>query len=186
MNRVERQLAVHGDPGAVPGATRVLATVWRDDARLVYRLALAGSGLVLPPAADRPERRDDLWRATCAELFLATEGADGYLEWNLSPSGHWNLYRFDAYRAGGRPEPAVAAAPRVTRAAGACVVEATLPLAPLGLAAAPLLLGPAAVVAAAGGALSYWALAHPAPRPDFHDRRGFVLRLEPAAAAPEG
>lgn len=189
MNRLERHLRAFGGDPAGPAQPRVLATVWREPSRLHYRLALAGADLALPPPAAGPERRDDLWRTTCAELFLATDDGAGYLEWNLSPSGHWNLYRFDGYRSGGRPEPAVAdAAPRVTRATGACVVEGTLPLAPLGLAGAPLLLGPAAVVAAAGGALTYWALAHPADRPDFHDRRGFTLRLATVAAAagPEG
>jgi hypothetical protein len=189
MNRLERHLRAFGDVPAGPALPRVLATVWRDDARLHFRLALAGAELALPPAAAGTERRDELWRTTCAELFLAAEDGAGYLEWNLSPSGHWNLYRFDGYRSGGRREPTVTdAAPRVTRAAGACVLEGTLPLAPLGLAGVPLVLGPAAVVAGAGGVLTYWALAHPAARPDFHDRRGFTLRLAPVAAAagPEG
>ena len=34
---------------------------------------------------------------------------------------------------------------------------------------------------ATDGTLSYWALGHPAARPDFHDRRGFLLRLAPAS-----
>ena len=36
----------------------------------------------------------------------------------------------------------------------------------------------AAVVEETDGRLSYWALTHPAERPDFHHRDGFVLVLE--------
>ena len=36
----------------------------------------------------------------------------------------------------------------------------------------------AAVVEETDGRLSYWALTHPAERPDFHHRDGFVLPLE--------
>ena len=35
-----------------------------------------------------------------------------------------------------------------------------------------------AVVEETDGRLSYWALTHPAERPDFHHRDGFVLPLE--------
>jgi hypothetical protein len=56
-------------------------------------------------------------------------------------------------------------------------VRRHLPLRPLGLAFQPLEVGISAVVEATDGSLSHWALVHPAARPDFHDRRGFVLRL---------
>lgn len=159
----------------------VVATVCRRSERLVFRLTVTGMAHVLPAdQATNPERRDGLWRQTCAELFVGAVGAPGYLEWNLSPTGHWNLYRFDGYREGGRPEPAIVdAAPHVTRQTGQLAVEATLPLAPVRLADLALEVGVSAVIAEKGGALSHWALHHPAERPDFHDRRGFVLRLDP-------
>ena len=167
-------------PAGVP-AGAVVAHRERGRHELRYRLELSLPGLVLPPAAagaGAGERRDELWRHTCAELFLGIPGRRGYLEWNLSPSGHWNLYRFDDYRvrAGGVP-PAATPALRVERTGAGATVEALLPLVPLGLAAEPLELAACAVVEAAGGVLSWWAARHPAERPDFHDRRGFVLRL---------
>ena len=38
-------------------------------------------------------------------------------------------------------------------------------------------IGLTAVVETAGGPLCWWALHHPAPRPDFHHPGGHVLRL---------
>jgi hypothetical protein len=39
---------------------------------------------------------DDLFRG------LRADCADGYVEYNLSPSGAWAAYRFDGYREGMR------------------------------------------------------------------------------------
>ncbi len=65
------------------------------------------SKVLIPAAADAPRRRDRLWEETCLELFLGTEGSGEYWEFNLSPSGHWNVYRFTSYREGMREETAV-------------------------------------------------------------------------------
>ena len=53
------------------------------------------------PSQAEPGRADDLWRHTCFEAFVGGEGG-GYWEFNLSPSGQWASYRFDAYREGMR------------------------------------------------------------------------------------
>lgn len=171
--------------GAGPAAGTLEARVSRDARGLRYRLSLAVPDLVLPPPAGAPGRRHELWRTTCAELFIGAPPGRGYLEWNLSPSGHWNLYRFDDYREGGREAPEdVRARVSATRTVTGAVIEGTLPLGPFGLEASRLEVGACAVVETGGGALSHWAAHHPASRPDFHDRRGFVLRL-PAPAPPE-
>ncbi len=182
METLERHLVPFAAAAGRPPFL-VTARLGRGSGILALRVVMTGTGLLVPaPDGDGPGRRDGLWRHTCAELFVGTAGRPGYLEWNLSPSGHWNLYRFDGYREGGRPEPAISdAAPRVTNAGNALVLEADLPLEPLGLAADPLELGLSAVLQATDGTLSWWALGHPAARPDFHDRRGFLLRLAPAS-----
>ncbi|MBV1732472.1 MAG: hypothetical protein KUA38_09520, partial [Hydrogenophaga sp.] len=60
--------------------------------------------------------------------------------------------------------------------------EAILPAA----AGAPLMLGLSAILETRDGQLSYWALHHPAARPDFHHRAGFahVLDLPPFPTTP--
>src|SRR6185503_6002309 len=45
-------------------------------------------------------RRDELWKHTCFEAFIALDRAGGYFEINLSPSFDWAVYRFSGYRAG--------------------------------------------------------------------------------------
>jgi hypothetical protein len=57
--------------------------------------------LVLPEPVI-PERRDELWRTTCFELFLREPATGAYLEFNMSPSGNWAAYAFDGYRQGMR------------------------------------------------------------------------------------
>ena len=48
---------------------------------------------------------------------------------------------------------------------------------------APWQLGLSAVIEEAGGRLSYWALAHPPGRPDFHHSDCFALELAAALRA---
>jgi len=161
-----------------PAPSSVSGRLWRSGTRLVVEFAITGGQPV--DAASPPARRDGLWRRTCGELFVAAAGQPGYHELNLAPNGDWNLYRFDGYRAAGREEAAIAVLPAgITHADGELRLTIELPLAPLGLAEAELDIGVSAVLEAAGGAVSHWALVHPATAPDFHDRRAFTLRLPP-------
>ncbi|KEF41107.1 MAG: hypothetical protein ER33_13125 [Cyanobium sp. CACIAM 14] len=149
-----------------------------DRLSLFYRLEGPLEALRLPPPEPAPGRRDELWRSTCFECFLACEGARPYWEFNLSPSGDWNAYALEDYRQGLRPEPAY----RTLAARWVCgerrlTLEAAFPLPPSLPAGAPLQLGITAVIELAAGGLSYWALAHPGTEPDFHRRDGFLLRL---------
>ncbi len=139
------------------------------------------------PAPRAPRLATQLWVHTCFEAFVAIAGTDAYHEFNFAPSGEWAAYAFRSYRNGAlvgdeafaseAPGPAIAA--RHTDAH--LEVDATVPLAPLSSrhARAVLRLGLSAVVESTGGSLSYWALRHPAGKPDFHQRDAWVLRLEP-------
>jgi len=140
-------------------------------------------GRVVVPAGAAPARRDGLWRHTCFEMFVARSGEPGYREFNFAPSGDWAAYVFSGYRVA--PMPAVPApAIQVLR------TDTRLSLTALAgpgswpdPAAGPLEVALAAVIEADGGALGYYALGHPAARPDFHDRRGFALSLGRAVTA---
>jgi len=172
-------LVPFGDnPAAAP--FRLEAAAHRQGAGLQLRYDLSGplERLRLPAPAPAPERRDGLWEGTCFEAFLAEAGAEGYRELNLSPAGHWNLYRLDGYRRGLRPDPQVRALPfRLTRTAGHLQLELTLGLEGLDLAQAPLELALTAVLQHADGTCSFLALTHPGAEADFHRRDGFLLRL---------
>jgi hypothetical protein len=123
-------------------------------------------------------RADGLWAHTCCELFVRPAGSTACREFNFSPRGAWAAYDFSDYRAGMRPA-ALGSEPRLQlqQEEGAWTLAVTLPgadLAPAGHVG-ELLLGLCAVIEAPGGALAYWALAHPSARPDFHHRDAFVI-----------
>lgn len=132
------------------------------------------AALALPPPAP-PARTDELWRHTCLEVFIRPEGGEAYLEFNLAPSTRWAAYAFSGYREG--MSPADVPAPRIVveTTATSIRLQATLHDIPRG----PCRLALTAVVEEASGRKSYWALAHPTGRPDFHHAAGFVLDSPP-------
>jgi hypothetical protein len=185
-----RELLAHPATPLPLDCTLRAAAHWRAPDTLALRYELAGklAGLCLPEVAAQPGRRDGLWQNSCFELFMRSGHQHDYLEANFSPSGHWAAWVFRDYRA--NPVAVETTAPRVTiarRDAAALVLEAELAfdagllarLAPGERDASQCAwqLGLTAVLESQEGALSYWALAHPRPRPDFHDAAGHVYAL---------
>src|SRR5262245_11524502 len=169
-------------PAAEP-APVLRAGIERRGPRLSLRYVLGGAvrNVRLAERISEPRRLDDLWTQTCFEAFLAPARGDAYWEINLSPSGDWNVYRFDGYRRGMRPETRVpGAVTELDRAScGTVTLRAAIDLAPLPeLASGALDASLAAVVQMSDGTLSYWAAAHGTDRPDFHRRGSFVIRLD--------
>ena len=148
---------------------------------LAYRITGAAGGLYLPPS-ESPARADDLWKRTCFEAFVRPPGAQAYFEFNVSPSRHWATYQFDGYREGMRSPPE-AAQPRIEGRVtdDGYALDVALDLSPLpGLPLdAPWHVGVSAVIEAADGGRSYWALTHPPGKADFHHADGFSLVLAP-------
>lgn len=167
-------------------AARIAVEASRQDGgRLLLSYAVTGAidAIRLPPAG-APERRDGLWRHTCFEAFLGTVPGGPYVEINLSPSTAWAAYRFDGYRAGMRPLPAITTpAIAVERGAETFTLRAELSLHALP-ALAPATawrLALAAVIEDRDG-VSHWALVHPPGPPDFHHPDGATLTLVPICA----
>lgn len=128
----------------------------------------------LPPIV-APTRADELWRHTCFEAFIRPGSNPAYFEFNFAPSTQWAAYEFDGYRSGMRA--AEIAAPRIDTliAPARLSLHATLEL--RALPPGPWRLGLSAVIEEANGRLSYWALAHPAGRPDFHHADCFTCEF---------
>ena len=136
---------------------------------------------ILVSAPDVPRIATQLWRHTCFEAFIAVDGQPAYHEFNFAPSGEWAVYAFCGYRNGGpvagemmRPDIAV-------RSTGSRLeLDALVRLDRLSAIhpRASLRVGLSAVIEVSDG-FSYWALRHPAGKPDFHDPDGFALLLEP-------
>lgn len=193
---MNQKLVPFGGEGPAAVTLQASAAVQRQgpgQARLQLHYRLAGAeALVLPPMGRPPQRLEGLWQHTCLEAFLAPAGVQTYWEFNLSPCGDWNVYRLEAYRDGLRAEPFYAALPftvqlhrgtpetsRQCSIPGPILLELSLscPLPPALAAAPELEMGLSAVVESPTAAISYWALHHPGPEADFHDRRGWTLRL---------
>jgi hypothetical protein len=135
--------------------------------------------MILPQQSVSPGRRDDLWNATCFEFFLAGMNQPQYWEFNLSPSGDWNVYRIDAYRrVGFREEAAISQLPfEFKRASRAYTLDVSVDLTPMFGMNQELEIAVTAVCQTKDGSETYYALCHPASQPDFHLRESFILSL---------
>jgi hypothetical protein len=140
---------------------------------LVYRI---GGDLrrVAFPKPQKAARTDNLWQHSCCEAFVGA--GEGYHEFNLSPSTQWAAYRFVGHRAGMRAEETDDPAIAWERDGDAARLIAAIRL-PAD-AAGPL--GLSAIVEDTSGNRSFWALAHPAGDPDFHDASCFTAQVPPA------
>jgi hypothetical protein len=137
---------------------------------LLYVVTGRIGDLSIPPPA-LAERTDGLWQHTCFEAFLSP--GQGYLELNFSPSGQWAAYRFDDYRTG--MTEAQIGTPEILTRPSEDIYELEASLAqPL---SGPLQLALAAVIEESNGRKSYWALAHPPGKADFHHPDSFAHGL---------
>ncbi|MFZ2088671.1 MAG: DOMON-like domain-containing protein, partial [Desulfobaccales bacterium] len=101
-------------PGDVfPASLEIVGNISRQGPSLVLHYEIRGNleAVVLPERTGKPVRRDGLWQETCLEFFFGQKSDPGYWEVNLSPAGHWNVYRFAAYRQGMAEEAAFATLP---------------------------------------------------------------------------
>jgi hypothetical protein len=157
----------------------VIGTVARRANVLTLSFSLLGdlTTVEIPDPAS-PTRQRDLWESTCFEFFLSMKNDKQYWEFNLSPAGHWNVYRFDEYRQGMKEETAFTAMPfSVQTEPDALSIALKLNLSSMVSAAQILEMAIATVVKHKDGSLSYWALKHPAKEADFHRREGFLIQL---------
>jgi hypothetical protein len=129
-----------------------------------------------------PATADGLWQHTCFEAFVRSSKSAGYWEFNLSPSLQWAAYRFDAYRGGMAAEVAVTD-PRIDVQSQQPELRLSAALDLTGVAALRASedwrVGLSAIIEDKKGDKSYWALGHPAEKPDFHHPDSFVLAVSP-------
>jgi hypothetical protein len=167
---LEVQLEPHPASPASP-IDKLTVLFKRDGLALWLRFVAEGQmpEVVWPEPAE-PGRADDLWRHSCFEAFVQAD--DGYVEYNLSPSGLWATYRFDAPRQGMRNALEAATPGELDMTPDRLALETRIEL-PNGARR----LGLSAVIEAVDGSFFYWALAHPSDKPDFHHPDSFVLEL---------
>lgn len=176
-----RQFSLQPFPATTPlPRVEITCHIGRTPHGLTVRYTVMGqlADIVIPAKEDHPFRRDGLWEETCLELFLAPNNRPCYWEFNLSPAGHWNVYRFTAYRDGMQEERAYTELPFLVEyqpKALTLTLDASLDqIIPSGVAIDAGICG---VILDKTGQRTYWALNHRGPQPDFHRREGFLVML---------
>lgn len=144
---------------------------------LEFRYQVDGPGVKHAPFGVG-NRRDELWKTTCFEFFLAESKSTGYHELNMATSGDWNAYSFDSYREGMKRAEGVQQSPLETVVSrdGSLELKGRIHLHDFQLVG-PVVLGATAVVEYLDGTKEYWALAHKGEKPDFHVRESFVAKI---------
>jgi len=150
--------------------------------------ALTGSveAVVFPLTLAHASRMDELWKFTCFEFFLAIKDQSDYWEFNMSPSGDWNVYHMDAYRRDGfREEISIVELPFTMQLETDCFsLDVAVDLNTIIEQGQTLDVGITAIIQTQDGNETYWALAHPGSHADFHLRESFILELAPSCEVP--
>jgi hypothetical protein len=131
---------------------------------------------ISPPVA--PTRKFALWEATCFEFFLGIPGDRDYWEFNLSPTGDWNIFHLDGYRQGLRNELAFSSLPfRVEQQENSLLLALEFDLSKIVAVDESIEVSITTVIKSIGGEISYWAVTHCGSDADFHRRDSFVMNI---------
>jgi len=119
---------------------------------------------VIPAAADSQGKK--VVEETCLEFSLGVKNSPQYWEFNLSPAGHWNIYRFEDYRQGMQEEMAFVT-PVCVHIIGLFIARLELNLDKIVPADQILEVAISTVIKLKDGELTYWALTHCGSQADF-------------------
>ena len=157
----------------------LIGNIERQENLLAISYKLDGiSEVKLPQIITQPTRQFNLWEHTCFEFFLGLKGSSQYWEFNLSPTGHWNVFRFPNYRHDITEEMSFNSLPfHSARQNNSLELNLEIDLSLIVSAQQDLEVGITAVVEATKAQLSYWALIHPGTEADFHRRDSFKIDL---------
>jgi hypothetical protein len=176
-------LKLHPD-SLCPAATQIDVDIARPhNGRIVLGYVVTGkiADLYLPPVIS-PTRAEELWQHTCFEAFVGSSRDETYYEFNFAPSTQWAAYQFDGYRRGMRVASGISA-PVIEVQAGPerFILQGSLELDQLSSLPrdARWRLGLSALIEERSGRVSYWALAHPPGKPDFHHPDCFAYEFSP-------
>jgi hypothetical protein len=165
-------------PDTAP-AVQITGNIERRHNLLNIEYTLAGQSLILiPETSNTPTRQFNLWEHTCCEFFLGLQDSTQYWEFNLSPAGHWNIYRFLDYRQDLVEETAFDSLSfQVLPEHDTLQLKLQVNLNKIITPEQSLEIGITTVIEDRESQLSYWALTHPAREADFHQRNSYLLKL---------
>jgi hypothetical protein len=179
MNDQTFSLIPFGKDSTLPDL-EFIGTIARRDPFLLIQFTLLGAvdQVVFPAPSKTPQRKDNLWGTTCLEFFIGIKNASSYWEFNLSPSGDWNIYRFEDYRQGMAEESAYTEFPFTTETeSDAFSLSLKLDLDEIIPVGRVLDVGISAVTQFKDDKITHWALTHSGTKADFHQRQSFKIKL---------
>jgi hypothetical protein len=166
---------------ALAGIEAITEHVSSNSVTISYSMTGRITDIAMPPQR-AAARSNDLWQRTCFEAFVRPSDGLAYYEFNFSPSGEWAAYRFAKYRVEMCEAEGISAVKIDARSdrdsytlRASLLFDGSFELA----RAASWHLGLAAVIEEKNGRKSYWALAHPSDKPDFHHPDCFIQQLFP-------
>ncbi|WP_375505462.1 DOMON-like domain-containing protein [uncultured Nostoc sp.] len=159
---------------------KIAGNIARNGNKLAIRYMLEDDlkEIAIAPPSNTPSRKHELWEDTCFEFFVSIKDSAQYWEFNLSPAGHWNVYRFDGYRQGMQEETAFENLSfNVQNQADGLILVLDVDLDKIISAEQAIELGITTVIKDRNGEVTYWALTHQGGKADFHLRDSFILEM---------
>ncbi|MEH2208581.1 MAG: DOMON-like domain-containing protein [Nostoc sp.] len=159
---------------------KITGNISRNSNQLAINYNLGGDlkEIAIVPLSNAPLRKHELWEDTCFEFFLGIKDSAQYWEFNLSPTGHWNVYHFDGYRQGMQEETAFEKLPfSVQNQVDSLALVLDVDLDKIVLANQGIEIGITTVIKHRDGEITYWALTHQGVEADFHLRDSFIVEL---------
>ena len=156
---------------------KINTTISRQNTKLKLGYLLQGNlqQIILPTVNNEVKRKDNLWQTTCFEFFLAIFHSRQYWEFNLAPTGDWNVYYFTNYRRGMKPATTFESLPFAVKTNNSTYqLEIEINLRSIIAGNTFLELAVATVIEDVNHNLSYWAITHPGTQADFHRRDSFI------------
>lgn len=125
------------------------------------------------PTATNQSIKDELWKSTCLELFVADLNSPSYLEFNFSPQLSWNTYHLNDYRQG-LTSVANHFDPKISASKAGATYQLNVQFQmPEKFQYDDFEFNLTAVIES-GSHITYWAAKHPQNQPDFHNRSCFL------------
>ena len=122
------------------------------------------------------KQSSELWKNTCFELFLSNKNITEYLEFNWSPSGKWNTFKFHDYRDRANQNIDENSEFIVRNESYNIIFESKIILSKynshISLDINNLQIGMSIIVET--NSLEYWSNQHLNHRPDFHNKNNFL------------
>jgi hypothetical protein len=159
---------------------KIAGTIARNANHLAIFYQVTGNlaEIAIAPPSNTPTRKHQLWEETCFEFFLGIKDSDRYWEFNLSPGGHWNVYRFDGYRQGMQEETAITILPfSFEQRSQSLELSVDLDLSKIIITKQQLEIAVTTVIKHQNKEVTYWALTHQGAEADFHLRDSFTINL---------